>query len=77
MNDRISIDNQIHFGKPCVQGTRVTVEGVMELVEHGIQFSEICSDYYPEISVDDVKACIHFAREALAGEELHFASTAK
>jgi uncharacterized protein (DUF433 family) len=67
MNDRISIDNQIHFGKPCVAGTRVTVENVMELVEHGIPFSEISADYYPEITVDDVKACVHFARETLTG----------
>ena len=77
MNDRISIDNQIHFGKPCVTGTRVTVESVMELVEHGLPFGTICSDYYPEISVDDVKACVHFARETLASEELHFASVAQ
>lgn len=77
MNNRISVDNQIHFGKPCVAGTRVTVENVMELVEHGIPFGEICRDYYPELTVDDIKACIHFARETLASEELHFASVAE
>jgi uncharacterized protein (DUF433 family) len=59
MNDRIAIYPQIHFAKPCVAGTRVTVENMMELVEHGIPFVEICSNYYPEISPDDVSACIH------------------
>jgi uncharacterized protein (DUF433 family) len=60
-----------------VAGTRVTVENVMELVEHGISFGEICGEYYPELSADDVKACIHFAREMLASDELHFASAVK
>jgi uncharacterized protein (DUF433 family) len=30
--DRIVIDNNIHFGKPCVVNTRITVENVLELV---------------------------------------------
>lgn len=32
MKDRISVNPQIHFGKPCVAGTRVLVQNVLELI---------------------------------------------
>ena len=32
MQDRIAIDADIHFGKPCIAGTRIPVQGVLELV---------------------------------------------
>ncbi len=32
MHDRITTLPQIHFGKLCVAGTRVTVQSVLELV---------------------------------------------
>ena len=42
--NRIAIDTQIHFGKPCVTGTRITVQNVLELIETGISFPEIIRD---------------------------------
>ena len=56
--ERIAVNSQIHFGKPCVAGTRITVQNVLELVNEGISFEEIGKDYYPELTVEDVKACI-------------------
>ena len=38
MSDRIVAQPEIHFGKPCVAGTRITVENVLELVREGIRF---------------------------------------
>jgi uncharacterized protein (DUF433 family) len=58
MSDRITAHPEIHFGRPCVAGTRITVENVLELVREGIPFAEIVRDYYPELSVDDVRACV-------------------
>lgn len=58
MKDRISVDPKIHFGKPCVAGTRIPVQDVLELVREGISFSEIISDYYPVLTVEDIQACI-------------------
>ncbi len=34
--ERIVIDPEIHFGKPCVAGTRILVENVLELVQENI-----------------------------------------
>jgi uncharacterized protein (DUF433 family) len=71
---RISINPEIHFGKPCVAGTRITVQDVLELVGAGIPFEEIISQYYPDLSVEDIKACIQYAIDVVAVEELHIAA---
>jgi uncharacterized protein (DUF433 family) len=59
MTNRISINQNIHFGKPCIAGTRIPVQCVLELIEDSISFDEILRDYYPELSFEDINACIH------------------
>jgi uncharacterized protein (DUF433 family) len=55
--ERILIDPQVHFGKPCVAGTRITIENVLELIQEGIPFGEIMERYYPDLDLEDIKAC--------------------
>lgn len=45
MIDRIAINPEIHFGKPHVAGTRITVQNVLELVDEGVQFDRIIRDF--------------------------------
>ena len=71
METRIEVDPNVHFGKPCVAGTRITVESVMELIEEGIPFAEIVKDYYPDLTIEDLRACVRFVRRLLAAEEIH------
>jgi len=73
MNERIAVDSRIHFGKPCVQGTRITVQDVLELVREGLSFETIIRDYYPELTTDDIRACIQYAMDVVAVEDLHLA----
>jgi uncharacterized protein (DUF433 family) len=61
MKERISVNPNIHFGKPCVAGTRIPVVNVLELVGEGIPFVEITRDYYPDLQVEDIQACIQYA----------------
>lgn len=61
MQLRISVNPQIHFGKPCVTGTRIPVQAVLELVREGIGFHEIVEDYYPDLGPDDIRACVQYA----------------
>ena len=51
---RIVVDPHVHFGKPCVTGTRIPVQSVLELVRDGIAFDEIIRDYYPDLEPDDI-----------------------
>ena len=68
---RIVIDPRVHFGKPCVAGTRIPVENVLELIQEGIPFEEIVEKYYPDLEVEDVKACARYATELVRSEEIH------
>lgn len=69
--ERIAISPQVRFGKPCVAGTRIAVGEVLELVEQGIAFAEIVRDYYPDISIDDVRECVRYAIATVNAEEIH------
>ena len=68
---RIVIDPKIHIGKPCIAGTRIPVENVLELVEEGIPFEEIIEKYYPGLKIEDIKACVHYAVDVVRLEEIH------
>lgn len=69
--DRIEIDSEIHFGRPCVKGTRVPVSDVLELVEEGIPFQDITDDYFPKVTEEDIQACLRYAREVIEAEDIH------
>jgi uncharacterized protein (DUF433 family) len=68
---RIIIDSGICFGKPILEGTRIPVIMVLDLLEDGCSFEEIIRDYYPQLTVDDIKACIHYANQVIKNEEIH------
>jgi uncharacterized protein (DUF433 family) len=73
MDNRISINPNIHFGKPCVAGTRIPVQDVLELVREGISFSQIVTDYYPDLLPEDVQACVQYAIDVLTLEDIRLA----
>jgi uncharacterized protein (DUF433 family) len=62
MNDRIVSNPKVLGGRPCVKGARIAVYMVLELVEAGISFNEIRTKFYPQLSEEDIKACISYAR---------------
>ncbi len=69
--DRIILDPKVHFGKPCIAGTRIKVEDVLELVEEGIPFAEIVDKYFTDLSIDDIKVCVRYALDIITSEEIH------
>ena len=72
--DRIIVDSRVHFGKPCVVGTRITVQGVLELVDQDIPFSQIIQDYYPDLTSADIHACIRYAIALVGAEDIRLRS---
>jgi len=71
MMERIEVNPEVHFGKPCVAGTRIQVQNVLELIEEGISFNEIVQDYYPQLDIEDIKACVRYVVNLVAAEEVH------
>ena len=74
MNQRISINPNIHFGKPCVTGTRITVQSVLELINEDLSFNEIKQDYFPDLEIEDIKACMDYAIAMIAAEDIRIAA---
>lgn len=73
MDPRISIKPSVHFGKPCIAGTRIPVRDVLELLRDGISFPDIITNFYPDIAASDISACIQYAIDVLAIEDIHLA----
>lgn len=72
--ERISVNPQIHFGKPCIAGTRITVQSILELLNEGLSFETIIQDYYPELNKDDISACLQYAIALIASEDINIMS---
>ena len=68
---RIIVDEKVHFGKPCVAGTRIPVENVLELVQENITFDRIIAEFYPDLDIEDIKACLQYATDLIRSEEIH------
>jgi uncharacterized protein (DUF433 family) len=64
MTERIAVNPQIHFGKPCVAGTRIPVQSVLELVRENLPVADIICGYYPDLEPDDIGACIQHVADA-------------
>jgi uncharacterized protein (DUF433 family) len=76
MMERIAVNPKIHFGKPYVAGTRITVQNVLELIEEGLSFEAIVRDYYPDLALEDVHACVRYAIALVAAEDIHLSTPA-
>jgi uncharacterized protein (DUF433 family) len=71
MFDRIVIDPRVHSGKPCVSGTRITVQNILELVGEGLTFDAIIENYYPDLTAEDIRACVRYATAVIAAEDIY------
>lgn len=74
MKERIEVNQGVHFGKPYIAGTRVPVVDVLELVRDGITFDEIIANYYPDIQLEDIKACLEYVIEIVNAEDVHIST---
>jgi uncharacterized protein (DUF433 family) len=58
--NRITIDQNICHGKPCIRGLRYPVENMLELLASGMSNEEILEDY-EDLEMEDLLACLVFA----------------
>lgn len=69
---RIYSDPAVMMGKPCISGTRITVELVLRKLGHGNTIDDLLDDY-PHITKEDVLAAQAFAADYMAGERIEAA----
>jgi uncharacterized protein (DUF433 family) len=60
--NRISIDANVCFGKPCIRGHRLWVSLILDFLASGMSAEEIV-EQYPGIEKEDILACIAYGAE--------------
>ena len=66
---RISADPTVMLGKPCIRGTRLTIELILRKLATGRSIAELI-DAYPNLTEDDVRAALAFAADYLQHETI-------
>jgi len=65
--DRIISNPEILGGKPCIKGTRISVEFLLELVAGGASREDILKAY-PHLAAEDVEDALRYAARFLQNE---------
>ncbi len=61
----ITVEPGKRSGQPCVRGMRITVRDVLEYLAGGMSVDELIADF-PELTAEDIRACLAYAAEQLA-----------
>ena len=59
---RISINPNVCFGKPCIRGHRIWVSLILDMLAGGMSTREI-QENYPGLEEADILACIAYGAE--------------
>ena len=60
--ERISINPNVCFGKPCIRGTRIWVSLILDFLASGMNMEELLAEY-PQLEMDDIRAAIAYGAE--------------
>ena len=63
----ISTDPAIMMGKPCIKGTRITVELILRKLGAGRSFADLL-EAHPKLTEDDLRAALAFAADYMQHE---------
>ena len=67
MFERITSNPAVLGGKPCIKGTRISVEFVLELYASGAALDDILAAY-PKLTVEGVQEALRYAARFLKNE---------
>ena len=61
---RIARDPKVCHGAPCIRGTRVHIDVILDALAEGLSEEEILADY-PRLSQQDIAAALAYAAKSL------------
>lgn len=67
--ERITVNPRIFGGKPIIRGRRLAVEHVLGMLAAG-DTADIILQGYPWLEMDDIKACLVYARRLVGHERV-------
>ncbi len=66
---KIIVDEKVRHGKPVIEGTRITVDEVLGMLETGMKYEEIEKEY--GLNEEQILTVIRYAASFMRGEEVH------
>ena len=66
---RITARPDVFGGKPIIRDMRVSVELALSLLTQGVSPEAILDDY-PDLELDDIRACTAYAHAVISGDIL-------
>lgn len=68
--ERIIIDEGILVGKPIINGARISVEFIIDLLGRGWTVEQIIQED-DHLTPDDIQACLQYASDFLKSERVY------
>lgn len=66
-HNRVTADPAVMMGKPCISGTRISVELILRKLGAGRSNADLL-EAYPQLTEDDLRAALAFAADYLQHE---------
>ena len=74
MTCRIETNPAVMQGKPVIRNTRIPVELLLRKLAEGATVEELL-DAYPRLTKNDIQACLAYAADAIANEDIYTVSS--
>jgi uncharacterized protein (DUF433 family) len=74
MERRIEINPSVMQGKPVVRNTRIPVELLLRKLAEGAAVEDLL-DAYPRLTREDIQACLEYAADSIAHQEIYSLSS--
>lgn len=70
----IAADPQVMYGKPCIKGTRIPVDLILDKLAAGQTIEDLLGGY-PQLTRARIQACLHYGADSVRNDiDLPFAS---
>jgi uncharacterized protein (DUF433 family) len=75
IENRITLNPNVCFGKPTIRNMRYPVEMILDLLGAGMTVEDLLEDY-PDLEREDIAACLQFASKLVQVNSIHKALAA-
>ncbi|MBI2045696.1 DUF433 domain-containing protein [Candidatus Pacearchaeota archaeon] len=65
---KVVVNEKIRFGKPIIDGTRITVEEILGALAGGMNFEEIEKEY--GVNKENILAALKYATDVISEEQI-------
>ena len=73
MIEKVTINQEICGGQPCVKGTRIPIYIILDLIGNGYTIERIINECYPHLTEDKIKDALEFAIELIKEDTVFMA----